>query len=187
MRSREVKRGRNEPCPCGSGNKYKRCCLSTTPASLSRKEPISQELIQRSSERLKHRVRDNLGEQCILHEGEFKVKMSEIILDLADDILKIAETKSQYKNAIGITCMAWNLSILSGTKRENLLDGILNKMDEQARDDTLEIISAIIEKKKRYYAHINRLIVDYEVLGNKDNIHLNVMSVVSQDEIAATI
>jgi uncharacterized protein YecA (UPF0149 family) len=26
---REYKIGRNEPCPCGSGNKYKRCCLST--------------------------------------------------------------------------------------------------------------------------------------------------------------
>ncbi|MBI5193059.1 MAG: SEC-C domain-containing protein [Nitrospirae bacterium] len=22
------KPGRNEPCPCGSGKKYKRCCLS---------------------------------------------------------------------------------------------------------------------------------------------------------------
>jgi hypothetical protein len=22
-----VKTGRNEPCPCGSGKKYKRCCL----------------------------------------------------------------------------------------------------------------------------------------------------------------
>jgi len=23
--------GRNEPCPCGSGKKFKRCCLPTTP------------------------------------------------------------------------------------------------------------------------------------------------------------
>ena len=23
-----VKVGRNEPCPCGSGRKYKRCCLN---------------------------------------------------------------------------------------------------------------------------------------------------------------
>jgi len=22
-----VKTGRNEPCPCGSGKKYKKCCL----------------------------------------------------------------------------------------------------------------------------------------------------------------
>jgi len=24
-----MKLGRNEPCPCGSGKKYKNCCLST--------------------------------------------------------------------------------------------------------------------------------------------------------------
>jgi hypothetical protein len=25
--------GRNEPCPCGSGKKYKRCCLEKNQAS----------------------------------------------------------------------------------------------------------------------------------------------------------
>lgn len=25
--NREVKIGRNEPCPCGSGKKFKRCCI----------------------------------------------------------------------------------------------------------------------------------------------------------------
>jgi predicted O-linked N-acetylglucosamine transferase (SPINDLY family) len=32
--------GRNEPCPCGSGKKYKRCCLETaTPTSIRRPRP----------------------------------------------------------------------------------------------------------------------------------------------------
>jgi preprotein translocase subunit SecA len=26
----KVKTGRNDPCPCGSGKKYKRCCISKT-------------------------------------------------------------------------------------------------------------------------------------------------------------
>jgi hypothetical protein len=26
-----MKAGRNEPCPCGSGKKYKQCCINTTP------------------------------------------------------------------------------------------------------------------------------------------------------------
>jgi hypothetical protein len=25
-RSREARTGRNDPCPCGSGQKFKRCC-----------------------------------------------------------------------------------------------------------------------------------------------------------------
>ncbi|MGD9857709.1 MAG: SEC-C metal-binding domain-containing protein [Planctomycetaceae bacterium] len=28
IRNREVKVGRNDPCPCGSGKKYKKCCGS---------------------------------------------------------------------------------------------------------------------------------------------------------------
>lgn len=31
---RVVKIGRNEPCPCGSGRKYKQCCLGKTDVSL---------------------------------------------------------------------------------------------------------------------------------------------------------
>ena len=27
----EVKIGRNDPCPCGSGKKFKRCCLTPPP------------------------------------------------------------------------------------------------------------------------------------------------------------
>jgi preprotein translocase subunit SecA len=27
IRNREEKVGRNEPCPCGSGKKYKNCCM----------------------------------------------------------------------------------------------------------------------------------------------------------------
>ena len=34
IRNREVRVGRNEPCPCGSGKKYKQCCMrKTNPAA----------------------------------------------------------------------------------------------------------------------------------------------------------
>nr|WP_226382956.1 SEC-C metal-binding domain-containing protein [Burkholderia mayonis] len=31
MRREKPKIGRNEPCPCGSGRKYKHCCLISSP------------------------------------------------------------------------------------------------------------------------------------------------------------
>ncbi|MBR8028567.1 UPF0149 family protein [Burkholderia cenocepacia] len=31
MRREEQKIGRNEPCPCGSGRKYKHCCMASSP------------------------------------------------------------------------------------------------------------------------------------------------------------
>jgi len=56
--------GRNDPCPCGSGNKYKRCCLSLHEAAgrerhRQRDEPITIELLHDESaelEELSNRV-----------------------------------------------------------------------------------------------------------------------------------
>ena len=35
--------GRNDPCPCGSGNKYKRCCLEKDQAAASAKAEAARE------------------------------------------------------------------------------------------------------------------------------------------------
>jgi len=34
------KTGRNDPCPCGSGRKYKKCCLAETLVQVGKEEPI---------------------------------------------------------------------------------------------------------------------------------------------------
>lgn len=34
------KAGRNDPCPCGSGKKYKRCCLTQTDARVEDDSPV---------------------------------------------------------------------------------------------------------------------------------------------------
>ncbi len=39
MFSRKNKAGRNDPCPCGSGKKYKQCCLHKKETSLAQRTP----------------------------------------------------------------------------------------------------------------------------------------------------
>ena len=34
--------GRNDPCPCGSGKKYKKCCMNVTPSTLSATDAIEK-------------------------------------------------------------------------------------------------------------------------------------------------
>ena len=36
-----MKIGRNDPCPCGSGKKYKKCCLSKNSCMLNEKSFLS--------------------------------------------------------------------------------------------------------------------------------------------------
>jgi hypothetical protein len=37
--------GRNDPCPCGSGKKYKKCCLADTFVQVGREESTRKRLV----------------------------------------------------------------------------------------------------------------------------------------------
>lgn len=53
--------------------------------------------------------------------------------------------------------------------------------DPVHQQDTLDIISDIIKKKMAYYANINRVILDHELLGDINNLHLNIVSTVTDE------
>jgi len=43
-----AKTGRNEPCPCGSGKKYKKCCISKNkPAAIEHVPPSTWDCVSR--------------------------------------------------------------------------------------------------------------------------------------------
>lgn len=46
----ESKVGRNDPCPCGSGKKYKICCLTNGKNRLDAGEPASERLTELAQE-----------------------------------------------------------------------------------------------------------------------------------------
>jgi hypothetical protein len=39
--------GRNDPCPCGSGKKFKKCCLSKTYTEVGKEDSIREQLVQK--------------------------------------------------------------------------------------------------------------------------------------------
>lgn len=41
-----MKAGRNDPCPCGSGKKYKKCCLTESYVDIGREDSIRARLVQ---------------------------------------------------------------------------------------------------------------------------------------------
>jgi len=45
-----AKIGRNEPCPCGSGLKYKKCCLGKAPEEPELKDETENETVEESAE-----------------------------------------------------------------------------------------------------------------------------------------
>jgi len=185
MKMRLNKLGRNEVCHCGSGAKYKRCCLSSD-ASRPQDTQRTNKIVQlKSAKRLRNRVKHNV-EGSIILQGEIDgIKMSEVIIDLADFLLKVAHTKARTEAAIAITCTAWNIAVVGIEKSQTYLDAYFNKIDDPVhQQDTLDIIIALIKRKLAYYPDINRIILDYELVDTSNHLHLNVVSTVPEDSLA---
>lgn len=78
--------GRNEPCPCGSGKKYKKCCLRKSSAVES--PPPSQRALERATEWLTQRHRKGVDAAWI-REAEILVELEDDddAIDLQDDAI----------------------------------------------------------------------------------------------------
>lgn len=185
MRTSQIKVGRNDACPCDSGKKYKKCCLSLEEISLHEPTPVNIIARQKSEERLRQRIHNHMGGKFTMLSGELEVKMSEVILHLAEDLLSRAKTKSQHQKAIAITCMAWNLGVMfEPEQQKDELEEFLNNFDDAlTKQDIRDIVMSIIEKKNHYYPNINRTIIDHELIGNKNDFHLNVVSTVPEEAL----
>lgn len=180
MLTQKIKVGRNDPCPCESGLKYKKCCLtngsSVTPA-LTRQA--------KNQQRLRQSVKKRCSDQCVFYEQETEIKMSEIILDLADDFLSNAESCHEVQNIIAATCIAWNIA--TAFPKEEHAEQIDKMVFDMKVDDLeqslFEFIALMIERKLDWYPHVERFIIDYHVSGKLNNLNINIMSALSPEEI----
>ena len=74
------KTGRNEPCPCGSGTKFKKCCIEQTPEKLCYRFSLTDTLFHNANcdgdtkraEELANGHNQHLAVLKILDPGTFK-------------------------------------------------------------------------------------------------------------------
>ena len=135
---------------------------------------------QRDRDQLIQQIKQKFGEDARIANGDGGIRMSEVILHLAQDLLAIAKTKSAIDAAIGMTCTAWNLAVLlkpAALKKEFAnLYRMVGIDDPQEQKKTRKAIYSIIENKKYHYPNVNRIIVDHKLIGNRINFKLNVIS-----------
>ena len=63
--------GRNDPCPCGSGKKYKQCCLKAQEAQLTESQQERSYAVPKAIDWLQ--TRHGKAMQTALHNGFFGV------------------------------------------------------------------------------------------------------------------
>jgi len=65
------KTGRNDPCPCGSGKKYKKCCLAETFFEIGREESIRKRLVDELMRFYEKNYRYTMEEAHVLFWDDF--------------------------------------------------------------------------------------------------------------------
>lgn len=163
------KTGRNLPCPCGSGKKYKKCCLH-------------------QSESFIHEFKQQQGDKeiaVIRAEEAGMIKMSEVILEYAGELLDLATTKAEKERAISIAIVAWNLALVDEEACEQQITNFLSMMKIPKNTDDWQdmenILRALIYKKQMEYPLLNRFIIDYQFIDSKNNYRLNIISQLATD------
>lgn len=177
--------GRNDPCYCGSNLKYKKCCLKNNELiDLMEIKKIQSGLKEKASQLLES------DKDCLFVKPNKKmIKMSEIIIEFADEFLQKMHTKNQKKRVLDLACLAWNLGIVAAQ------DGQLPDLDEvigmmEIKDnEKIEVfkymLSVLVNKKLTEYDLIDRIIVNYEITDDTDeDFRIDIMSMVSKKEIS---
>ena len=95
-----AKPGRNDPCPCGSGKKYKKCCLPNDERmKLADEHPASQEratVRKFNVQYLKDALADRLAQQWYAHGDDEIAVASHVVVELVQaGNLEDAETAAR--------------------------------------------------------------------------------------------
>jgi len=174
-----TKLSRNAPCPCGSGLKYKRCCLAMHDTQvMTQKQELQQ--AQQAQTIIKGRLTERFRRTVVLsHQLPDNFKMSDVILEFAENFLQHAKTDQERDSAFGIACQAWNLALLDEEERESEIKKFKEEMagnDQQSSKDFDTIVSGLIQNKLQHYSHIKRTILDYQFTGSGKNLRIDVAS-----------
>lgn len=178
--------GRNGPCPCGSGKKYKKCCLKNAVAEHLNKNKDTA-IIRDDQMILMNNVKERFHDKTvnIIDTEEIGLeKMSEVILEYADELLDAATTEKAERKAIMVAIVAWNLALMDDDECNEELENLLKNIMEIEKDsddwNTMSsVLQALIHKKRTQYFFINRFIVDYSIIKTNKGLYLNIASLVS--------
>ena len=171
--TQHTKVGRNDPCSCGSGLKYKKCCLKN--------EQLMSDELSLARIQLKQEMNAILSKDVvILESSEQEVKMSGLILEFADDMLRHADTQEETRKALSLACVAWNLACVkekSVKDYEKQVKAYLKELGVKDKDEDAavfkDLIAALVDKKMNEYSGIDRLVMGYQIDFKKDKLIFN--------------
>jgi len=159
---KEMKAGRNDPCPCGSGKKHKKCCLGkNSQVNQTQPSPDIKDMLRKAWARYRA---GHLQEAAVLYQAilDVRPKTFEAIHILSE----IASTLGQFKAAEELLRRAIKLQ----PKRADLHNNLGYKLQQQNRPEeaVIELTKSIRLDPKLIHPYVNRSNV-YIALGRVDD------------------
>jgi len=133
--------GRNDPCPCRSGRKYKKCCLGRASASPS---IVASAGVSR--------------EKLALAEDYFRQKdagpgPAQQFLDFAEPLIESTDrSKAETQQALTLAQFLWNVAVTRDPEaREAMLGDLLRDVPDAERDAFERIAREMIERPREMF------------------------------------
>src|SRR5206468_399798 len=82
------------------------------------------------------------------------------------------ETRESYRRLLSLASAAWNLSVLSPNKRQDMQDELLQIFPEEDRPFTLSLLERLIDRKEELFPNDKRLVAGADVLDEGDDFRV---------------
>ena len=164
---------RNDPCPCGSGNKYKKCCLSA--ADLNSIDSRSRDNF---FNKVQHRFGDKIKMVCKGYGSQgSSSKISSLILDMVEDIFDADVPFEDKESVIGLAIIAWNAAIIGKAAIPKAIAAFMEGVDTQEPEDEqmiTDMITDLVRRKNIMFPEVKNLIFAFEITNKGDDFNLQV-------------
>ena len=104
------------------------------------------------------------------------LKMSEVIIEFLKPYQKYATTYEAQKRLTTVGIIAWNASLLSEDEAQAMIDKTTKAQPRAVREEMIEFIEELMERKKKHFAIYTRPVIDYHLADDGDEWHLSVAS-----------
>lgn len=179
--------GRNDPCPCGSGSKYKKCCLRKSKSATVDPAPAPpmtrEQMLQRAAKLVSHAGGNaRIGDPRL--DGGERRKSSDVLGEFGRPLIEALGPEpgvEALRDALKFAIFAWN-ALVVGAK-----DGA-----EEAQEEARALVDGIghgelaemwwdelCERKARLFPDDNRIIADVQVRETASGFSIDAVALFS--------
>ena len=156
--------------------------LSRDQKRKQKKQTRAQARLQRTDpgQRLIKRVRASGFKQPVFRNPPGQEKMSEVLRQFVAPYWHIPDNQEAMRQLLTTALVAWNTALQPEAERADHLKEMAALLPEHTHEDFYAVAAEMIERKEKYFAQYDRMIIDFELVDRGDDYHITVVSLMRE-------